>query len=545
MTGAVDRFAEARAALDAEWRGWQEEATAPPEVEVFDKDWQPVAYATGVIEGSFEDLKNDAGEGELVLLGESPVARWLADEVPEAADVHLRVRQGANVWCGKAQVIEERMPDSGIETVTVEALHDYQHAKKLYCYPNPWAPTIAQWPKIYIYYGPAATGLLQLIFINLMRRYQPGYAPDPDMFSQNSYSRLRVDNWAQIVDPRGLGVFRDLSTHATIVTRMGQFHEVAKHIMEDAGLRLVATRWLPGDPQPFPEWVTLRLPTLIWSMEDVGGVRGPTGTVLDGFIQLVRSIAEDGITETTEAVPYDPPAEYGAPGFWGTQVRSPAVVFYRAQRWTKIEGTGQVGVLSWQRRTHKALGHTILTGGKSPGWVNTGIKMLVNAALGWIGMIFLTPGLTLGLLDDQVEDVILAFARWRFGKREEDMGRDAYGEVWETSGSSGFSLSTVSAIRTGAILTQPYTSHALEIVNGAPYMIGRHLDIGSPVSTEIGRTGRLYTDEVRSKRIEFDASGTRVAIVVGNDSEEKSVGARLGRILESVKQVTQNLAVGS
>lgn len=545
MTAALDRFDQARAALDVEWRGWQDEATAPPTVEVYDKDWLPVTVATGVIEGTVEDIENDAGEGTLQLLGDAPVARWLADEVAEAEDVHLRVVQGGNIWCGKAQVIEEEMPESGVETVTVEALNDYQHAKKLYCFPNPWALVQAQWPKIYIYYGPAKTGILQLMLINLMRRYQHGYAPDPDMFSKNSYRRLRVDDWAQIVDPRGLGVLSDLSTHATIVTRMGQFHEVVKHILEDAGLRLVPTRWLPGDPQPFPEWVTLRLPTLVWSIEDVGGVRGPTGTVLDGFIQLVRSIAQDGITETTVAVPYDPPAEYSQPGFWGTRVRAPAVVFYRAQRWTKIEGSGQVGVRSWKRRVHKALGHTILTGGKSPGWVNTGIKMLVNAALGWIGMIFLNPGLVLGIMDDQVEDVILAFARWPFEKREQAMGRDSYGEVWETSGSTGFSLSTVSAIRTGALLTRPYTSFVIEMVNGAPYIIGRHLDLGSPVSVEVGRTGRLYTDKVKVKRTVFDASGSTVTVVIGNDSEERSVGARLGRILESVKQVTQNLAVQS
>src|SRR5699024_10188184 len=127
------------------------------------------------------------------------------------------------------------------------------------------------------------------------------------------------------------------------------------------------------------------------------------------------------------------------------KVASPAAVFYRAQQWTKIEGSGQVGVRRWNRRVHKALGHAILTGGKSPGWLNSGIKMLVNAALGWIGMIFLNPGLTLGLLDDQVEDVVLAFWRHKFGNRAEEMGRDGYGEVWETTGSTGFSISTIAA----------------------------------------------------------------------------------------------------
>lgn len=541
----MNRFDAARAALDAEWNQWVREAQAPPDVEVFDKDWAPIAPIAGARSGAVEDTVNDAGEGKVAILGDHPVGRWMADEVEEAADVHIRVRQGGNVWTGKAQTITEEMDESGLETVTWSGLHDYQHAKKVYCYPNPWSFAQLQWPKIYIWYGPAKTGLLQLLHVNLIRRYQAGFIPFPDNFSRASYARMDVDGWAQMVDPRGLGLHQDTSMHAIIVTRMGQFHEIAKPILEDAGLRLVATRWLPGDPQPFPEWAVLSLPTLIWSIEDMGGVRGPTGSLLDGFVQLVRSIAEDGITETTEAVPYDPPQQYREVGWWGTKVAAPAVVFYRQQRWTRIEGSGQVGVKSWKRTVHKALGAAILTGGKSPGWVNTGIKTLVNAALGWIGMIFLNPGLTLGLLDDQVEDVVLAFWRHQFGDRAEAMGRDRYGEVWETSGSTGFSLSTVAAIRAGRHATRPYTSYQLEVVNAAPYIVGRHFDLGSPVSAEVGRTGRIYTDHLRTKRIEFDAARVGTSLSIGVDSEEKSPTARLGRVLESVKQITQNLAVQS
>lgn len=545
MTATLDRFDTARAALDAEWAQWVREAHEPPSVEAYDKDWLPVSAVQGAIAGRVQDIVNDAGEGRVSMLGDHPVARWMADEVEEAEDVHLRVVQGGNEWCGKAQTIVEEMNEDGTETVTWNGLHDFQHAKKVYCYPNPWAPIAAMWPKIYIWYGPAETGVLQLLHVNLIRRYQPGFIPDADNFSQASYARMDVDGWAQIVDPRGLGIWNDTSLHTVIVTRMGQFHEIVKPILEDAGKRLVAKRWFPGQPQPFPEWTTLALPTLIWSIEDMGGVRGPTGSLIDGFIQLVRSIGEDGLTETTEAVPYDPPIEYRESGRWGTIVGAPSVVFYRAQRWTKIEGSGQVGVRRWKRTVHKALGSAILTGGKSPGWVNSGIKMLVNAALGWIGMIFMNPGLTLGLLDDQVEDVILAFARFRFTDREERMGRDSYGEVWETSGSTGFSLSTIAALRTGRNATRPYTSYELEIANAAPYILGRHFDLGSPVSAEIGRTGRLYTDHLRAKTIEFDADNASVGLSIGVDSEEKSPAARLGRLLESVKQVTQNLAVQS
>ena len=127
---ALDRFDVARRELDNEWRGWVEEAQSPPEVEVYDKDWMPVGHARLVIDGEVEDTKNGAGEGRIRLYGEDPIARWMADDLPEASDVHLRVVQGANVWTGKAHTIDEEMDESGIETVTWEGLHDWQHAKK-------------------------------------------------------------------------------------------------------------------------------------------------------------------------------------------------------------------------------------------------------------------------------------------------------------------------------------------------------------------------------------------------------------------------------
>src|SRR5699024_9469744 len=106
---------------------------------------------------------------------------------------------------------------------------------------------------------------------------------------------------------------------------------------------------------------------------------------------------------------------------------------------TTDTGTGASGIRSWEKTQHKALASAVLTGGKSPGWVNTGIKLVANAILGYIGMIFLNPGLALGLFDDQVEDVILAFGRADLARLRSKMGRDAYGEYWESSGQNGFS----------------------------------------------------------------------------------------------------------
>ena len=539
-------FAQAWTAIENEWQQWQREANTNVVVEVFDKDWEFVGFADLVIESDDELIVNDAGEAQVVLHADSLAGRWAIDDVDEAEDVHLRISQGVSEpWCGKAYEIEEEMHESGLEVVTIRALHDWQHAKKLSCYPNPWFNIGLQWPKSYFWYGPTATGVKQLLLVNLMRRYQNGWIALPDMFSQRSYQSLRVDQWAQVVSPLNVGVQFDPTQHAIFATRMGNFAETVQPMLEDAGLMLTATRWFPGDPQPFADWCVLTKPTIVWDVVDKSGVRGSTGTMWDGFIKYVRQIDSDGLTETTTAVPYETPAEYEQPNFWGTITDAPACVFYQKQRWSGVKGSGQVGVLTWKRTVHKALADTIVVGGKSPGWVNSSLKMIANALLGWIGMIFMNPGLALGVFDEQIEDVVLAFSTWTNHKRRSKMGRDAYNEYFDSSASNGFGISTVAALRSGLEATKAYTSYQFQLVNGLPYFVGRHFALGDRVSAEIGRTGKIYTDQIRSIRRLADASGTRFEVSLGVDREEKSPAARLGRMLESVKNVVQGIGVGS
>lgn len=543
---ALSRFDTARSQLDNEWLGWIHESTAPTRVEAFNKDWEYVGPVDLVISSDDELIVNDAGEATVVMHGDSMVGRWALDFVDEPEDVHLVVTQGhSEPWSGKAQTIRETIDEAGVETITIKALHDWQHAKKLHCYPNPWFNIGLQWPKSYLWYGPAATGVKQLMLVNLMRHYQNGWIALPDMFSQRSYQSLNIDQWAQVVSPLNVGILHDPTPHAIITTRMGNFAETVKPILEDAGLMLTATRWLPGDPQPFADWCVLSKPTIVWDVVDKSGVRGSTGTMWDGFIKFFTNIGGDGLTETTTAVPYDPPEEYDTPGFWGTVTDAPACVFYQRQRWTGVQGSGQVGIKKWSRTVHKALAHTIVVGGKSPGWVNSALKMIANAILGWIGMIFLNPGLALGVFDEQIENVVLAFAQHTFWGRKNKMGRDGYLEYFDSSATTGFTVSTVAALRAGREATKPYTSYEFEITNGLPYFLGRHMSLGDRVSCEAGRTGKLYTDQIRSIRRRGDVAGTEFSVSIGVDVEERTPAARVGRILESVKNVVQTIGVAS
>ncbi|GAA4809656.1 hypothetical protein [Tomitella cavernea] len=543
---ALAGFDEVEAYHDAWWDEIVAQAQAPAEVDIYDKDWRFLSTVDDAISGDFTDLYNDAGEGKLAQLAANPVAQWISENVTEAEDLHVRVTQSHTEWAGKAQTIEESMDSDGFESMNISFLHDLQHAKKIYCYPNPFFLLQVQWPKIYPYFGPSVTGVKTLLHLNLLRRYQPFWRLPADIFSKTAWAQdFEAANWPHIVNPRGTGLFNDTSMHCIIATRMGNFYDVVKAILEDAGLQLTATRWLPGDEQPFPEYATITMPTLIWDVVDKGGVRGKTGTLLDGFMPFVRSILGDNIQETKTPVPYEEPQEYSEDK-WGTVKEVPAVVWYAAQRYTTATGTGQSGIVKWRKTQHKAIASAILTGGKSPGWVNTGVKLIANAILGYIGMIFLNPGLALGIFDEQIEDVILAFARADLTNLRDEMGRDAYGEYWESSGQNGFSPSTLAAFRTGQMAVQPYTSFQVEVVNGQPYWYGMHAVMGDRVSMELGMSGVLYTDQIRTARLTFgpnDPVGWTLA--VGKDDDDTSPTARLARVLQAVSTIAQQIAVQS
>ena len=142
--------------------------------------------------------------------------------------------------------------------------------------------------------------------------------------------------------------------------------------------------------------------------------------------------------------------------------------------WRNAHRTGKTGISTWRRVTRKLTATAIVTGGHSPDWVNTGLKLLINAALGYIGAIFGNPGLALGIFDSQVEDVVLAFHRvanpiWQ---AKAGIRGPAFGERFESTGGTGFSLSALQAIRTGFWRSRAFTSYKFTVINGAP-VLGR------------------------------------------------------------------------
>lgn len=513
---------------------------ARPVVKVWDKNWEFQSALVGEIDASVEERMFDTGEGNIKLLGNHKLRDWMVDELDEGEDVHITVEVPGKRWGGKALTITDNQTEGGLEYIEMTLLHDREHLKKIICYSNPLFAAEFQWPKIFMWAGPSVFGIKTLIFLNLMRRFAPLWALPENIFDPDSWlENIDPNNWPIVVKPGEF--FGDDSMWTVLTTRFGNLHDVITPTLKDAGLIVTCERWLPGDPQPMASHMHLTKPTLVLDVVDKSGVRGPSGTVVDGLLKLGRTILEDGITDEISVLPTgEAPAGFSLPNSFFTDKDWPWVCWRNGMR------TGITGIQSWQMTIHKALAGAVVTGGRSPEWVNAGVKLLLNAALGYLGQAIGNPGLALGIFDSQVEDVILAFHRVAHAVRQSTMGRGAYGEHWENTGGTGFSVSALQAIRIGLWKTRAYTSFKISVANGAPYWVGRHFDLGDRVAAEVGKTGRLYVDQVNSLKLSWSRTqDPRWEISIGDDGGEESRGAILSRQLEHVRAIVQSLGVDS
>lgn len=516
------------------------EMRKPPKIVLYDKNWQNPLPLFGVVRAEFEERLNETGEGQLTLQANNKLYQLIVEDLGLWEDLHIVVDMSGKRWSGKCATIADT-DSGGLGHIELKFLHEYEHVKKITCFSNPVLPPELQVPKLYAFLGPSVFGAKTLLFLNLLRRFAPLWALPEDLFNPGNWAaNLNPANWPIVVMP---GAFlTDTSMWSVFSTRFGNAHDVLAPTLSDAGLQLVARRWLPGDPQPAPAHFILTEPTLVLDVIDKSGYRGLTGTAIDGLIHYITAVADDLINEVANEIGIPDAPEYGLSGFMGTAPQRPWVAWRGARR------TGLSGIGQWQSTVHKALAGAIVTGGHSPDWVNTGLKLLANALLGYIGAIFGNPGLTLGIFDTALEDILLAFHRVGNPIRFSQMGirGPAYGEYWESSGGTGASLSALQAIRAGFDRTKAYRSYKVTVVNGAPYWVGRHFDVGDRVAAEVGRNGRWYVDHVFALKLTIDRdSGARWTVSIGDDRGQDQPGAMLARHIAQLKGVIQQIGVSS
>lgn len=500
-----------------------------PEVIVSDSEWRPVCYLRGELAAQYEEIANDTGEAEFTILAEHLLTEWLLRPSLRLADVHLTIRTKYREWNGKCDTIQRIMKAGEMVAVRVHFLHDYNRAKKLICYANPALPAEVQFPKAMPWAGPSMSGITIYGLSNMFRINSPLHTiPDNLLDPSQWLSGLNINDWWTTMVP--VNPLTDTSKWTVLSSRFANFHDLIKPTLADAGLVLRAERWWPGDPQPAPGFFELEDHSVrVFKLYDKSGFRGPSGTFVDGLLNLVGTTAEDYINEIISELSRPDVPEYKIAQWFGTRNDAPWVAFAEGQYST---------VASSEMTIHKALAYAMLTGGKSPQWVNSLAKLAANAALGYLGMAIGNPGLALGVFDFMVEDVFLAFHRLPNPMRKAQMGPDADWEHWVQGPGTGFTLSTLQAMRTGFWDTRGYTSFTAEIDDRAPYIVGKHFDLGDRVSFEIG--GELYIDNVTKIGLKWDRTTLPThSITIGSGEAEEEPAAKLMRYKEQIMNLLQ------
>lgn len=508
------------AALDAQ--EYEEAALAllRTYVTIHDRDLELVGQVVGEYDGDWETICNEVGDASVGIPGDDDLAKFLIDAQTVDHDVFLVFRSPWKKACFKVYDIEYDEDEHGDAIVRPLARHILDETKHWQCWPNTLAPLWIQFPKMDFQWGNSIKVIKGFAHRNLLREQAPGWIPHFDVWNQaNWQANFRNEQWPMVMVPYieardGVGPWTALGA------RMDCFYDLVRPTLDDGGLQLTADLWEPGDPQPCPSHFTLDRPTMVFDVKKRATIPGITGTILDPIRDLLRIFGADGTSDTvTIADPGDDPNLVDENAPW---------VIYRR---------GQHRGLKSRMVIHKPIEHTITTGGKSPDAINQGVKLLINSALGWVGMLIGLPGLGMGIFDKAVEDVLLAWAIGTNQGLKARMGRFAHKSGFEAGGGVAISPSGLQTLRVGLFKARGYVSFAAEVDDAAPYRVGLHVDDGIRCGFEIG--DRIWLSHIASVRQSWDRENPDQPweINVGDYRSEEPSGTRALRHLETVGAV--------
>jgi len=512
-----------------------------PLIRLWDKEMRLIARVALPESWECEEIAHDNGMARVEIVGADN--DWLREilmfKTRPAEDLHLTIdpdpdkpTDWRNRWGGKVETIVDEERQGQPTVTTINAVSNRIHLQHIMLAATPMLPHAVQPLRMFLWGGPCVTACATAVWINLFRIYTlNGFWPVPrNVFDPLSWlNNISPLSWpVQVMPVRPLV---DQSRWVTFGSRWKDAQTVLTPVMKDAGVICRAYTWLPGDPPPYTSVFgealgQLLKPTracVILSFEDQSGVDGPTGTAIDGAINLFAVTADNLFTETLIAVDGDGDGETDPfiRKILGVAPKRPPFVY---------RDTGYGGVSGRTMVVHKAKAVTVVVGGRSPSWVNQAITWGIRYGLSQIATAISTiPGAPAQLtgsegLDNlyqgQLDDVFLAFMPFVDPRRAAAVGSYARNEHFESPGGSAFTLSSVQTARQGWYATRPYTSFKFDVGDGAPFVLGEDIRLGSRVSAE--RKGVIYTDQIMAiKRSGDRKSSGRPVISFGDDSREE------------------------
>jgi hypothetical protein len=406
------------------------------------------------------------------------------------------------------------------------------------------------------------------LFINLARLYFPPLSVITNVFNPAGWvnplgidALLNFDPLSWPIQCQFINFLTDQSRTSLLTAAWSNFHDMIAEPSKDAGCCARVYTWFTEDEtSPHPELEQLVGPglaslarphrnSLIVGFEDHSGVDGPTGTALDGPINLFAKTLDDLITTTILPVDEDDDGEVD-PVFrklFGVAPKKPWVIFRDGQA---------SGIVESQYNQHKGPVVTTMTGGRSPKIVNDLQTFGIKYALSEISALFYAPGgplsatgvqvpATPGLSEiyqGQLDNILFAWQRYTDPIRALGTGDYAYQEWFEHPGSSAYTVSGIVNLRAGNFKKRAYRSFKTTIRNGAPFIVNYDFKLDDRVGFEVD--GILYVDQVGAIRYSYDRKKPiSWDISVGDDSKDIDAFAQGIRALQSVYTIA-SMAIG-
>lgn len=390
--------------------------------------------------------------------------------------------------------------------IEVTCVHISAYLSHVYLWPDPLMPPEFQPSGAYRYLGPACTGLKAALTKNLVRLQAETWAlPVNNPFDPANWGLLNSALNPIVVNPRRVGLL-DTSSWITADWAMESWWDAAVEVCRANDLSIKVDLWLPGDEQPFPEWLVLRDPRIIVDVVPTARQVNFTGTVVDGVIRDILHLAEDAWNWI--AYPILDPAVSVLDGLAVNQRQR--LPFFRAGDWSPVGTSDETTTLPASSRS--------TFGGKSPDWLNSLIGTGVAAGVGAIGAAVGIPGLKVGFLEKAAQNKLFAYHSVEDLALAREAGRWRFRESFAGSQTTALSLQALEAAKADRAKNRGRVSHSATITNGAPYMLGVHLVKGQPVAMEL-EDGTVGVDTLTGVTVTGGRGQTTVALTVAQPEE--------------------------
>ncbi|WAA19673.1 minor tail protein [Gordonia phage Dalilpop] len=484
-------------------------------------------YCNDFIGAEFDFAENETGPGQIEVPHNSRWAKIFANCDNENVFVHALVN--GKWWTGRVDKCRKRRKGK-TRTVIAELVSDYVWLESMFCWPNNFTPLGFQWPKKNVKLMPTKSMIESYLFEVIFRlqafgsglyRFPIGFFNDPG----KHWWSMNVKDWAQpcVVIPGN--VLYDTTRWNALLARMTPLDELFKEVAYDEHVVIEAQAWVKGrDPQPSKD-ITLDKSCIYFQVKDKRGVTGRTGTLLDGLfntiIDTISPVVENVVGAFTENS-----SMYSLSKFYGTDPKDPWVVIREDDLDDDIDES-EVIINSPQA-------HTGIVGGQSPEWLNKGIEMVANAAIGGIlamaGISFLSD-----LISGELSDIVMAFQSQTNERLRAKFGIFMLPEAFAGTGTTAYTFDAVQALRKIMYETRPYRSFSVTITDGKPFIPFVHFDIGDPIGWE--DEGEIHVDYVRRITVTLSRERkTKITIKVGDDQGLKDPMEAAMKRVQGVKQ---------